>query len=61
MSRQKHPQQEPGRALTSSGDLPEVRRVWHDNEWYYAVVDFIKIWTASTNAHDGESILYAAN
>lgn len=52
MSKQEHQQQESNRALIPSNDLPEVRRIWFENEWYYAIVDFIKIWTESTNAHD---------
>jgi hypothetical protein len=33
--------------LVPRSDLPEVRRIWHNNEWHYAVVDFMKIWTES--------------
>jgi hypothetical protein len=29
------------------GKLPEVRRVWDEGEWYYAIVDFIALWTES--------------
>ena len=38
--------------LAPTGNLPEVRRIWHDNEWYYAVVDFIRIWTESPKPND---------
>ncbi len=46
-----HQQQKSGDALIP-GNLPEIRRIWHDNEWYYAVVDFIKIWTESSTSYD---------
>lgn len=40
-------QQDSSNAIIPENNPPEVRRIWHNNEWYYAVVDFIKIWTES--------------
>jgi hypothetical protein len=34
------------------GGLPEVRRVWDENEWYYAIVDFIALWTESLDPNE---------
>ncbi len=42
--------QEQNMSLVPGTNLPEVRRIWHNNEWFYAVIDFIKIWTESENA-----------
>jgi hypothetical protein len=44
--------QETGNTLITGNDLPEIRRIWYNNEWHYAIVDFIKIWTESTNPYD---------
>ena len=30
----------------------EVRRAWHNNEWYYSLVDIVAVLTDSTNATD---------
>ena len=45
-------QQKLSKALTPGSDLPEVRRVWYKGEWYYSVVDFIRIWTESPKPND---------
>lgn len=42
----------PDNALIPNDGLPEIRRVWHDNEWYYSIVDFIKLWTESAKPND---------
>ena len=39
--------QEQNTSPVPSTNLPEVRRIWHHNQWYYAVVDFIRIWAES--------------
>jgi hypothetical protein len=52
MSEKDYNQQlKPDNALISEG-IPEIRRVWYNNEWYYAVVDFIKLWTESPKPND---------
>ena len=50
--------------MTKNKDLPEqryqiilfedknIRRVWHEDEWYYSVVDFIEILTDSKDPKD---------
>ena len=30
----------------------KIRRIWHDEEWYFSVVDIIAILTDSLNARD---------
>lgn len=45
-------QPETGKFIISSVNLPEVRRIWYQNEWYYSVVDFIRIWTESPKPND---------
>ena len=30
----------------------EIRRTWHDEEWYFAVVDIIEVLTESTKPRD---------
>ena len=46
----KQESQEQNTSLVPNDNLPEVRRIWHNNEWFYAVVDFIKIWTESEDS-----------
>ncbi len=30
----------------------KIRRIWHDNEWYFSVVDVVAVLTDSTDAKD---------
>jgi DNA-damage-inducible protein D len=41
---------EESEALTSF--IPQIRRVWHNGEWYYSVVDIISVLTDSSNPRD---------
>ena len=36
-------------SLILDGSSPEIRRVWFEEEWWYAVVDFISLWTDSND------------
>lgn len=36
-------------AMVPDESSPEIRRVWYEEEWWYAVVDFIRLWTESND------------
>lgn len=36
---------------------PEIRRVWHNGEWYYSVIDIVEFLTETTNAPSYWSVL----
>jgi len=30
----------------------KIRRLWHDEEWYFSVIDIVAVLTDSSNPHD---------
>ena len=47
---------EKGDALTSFGGK-EIRKIWHDDQWYFSVVDVIEVLTDSYNPRNYWSML----
>ena len=38
-------------------DVPEIRRIWHKDEWYYSVIDVIAFLTGTKNPQSYWSVL----